>query len=195
MKRLMIVLGVLLVFSVSALAQMEGQKGEMGKGMMEQKSQMTEQKGMMEKCQIMMKQDMMQMMMDMMNMQEKMMMAPNADEKKQMMKDMSQMKEKMQKIMSMHMGAMMRQSVYDLQAKLKCAEQWLKKAIDLHEIHIKDPKTATEASQMEMMEQMENAYKCITTGLETTETPAKVHEGEKTKREDFPKTEQHKHSH
>ncbi len=184
MKKLMIALLILFVFNASAYAQMGmmgGQQGHMGHGMMMGQGAMM--------------QDMMQMMMDMMNMQEKMMMGAKDTEKKQMMKDMSQMKEKMQKMMSMHMGAMMRQSVYDLQAKLKCAEQWLKKAIDLHEIHIKDPKTATEASQMEMMEQMENAYKCITTGLETTETPAKVHEGEKTKREDSPKTEQHEHSH
>jgi len=222
MKRLAIVFAVLFVFSVSAYAQMgEGmkpeQKGQMGQGMMggERKMPMIpmceqmmkqrmgegQQMPMMQMCQQMMMghsimmQDMMQMMLDVMNMQEKMMMAPKADEKKQMMKDMAQMKEKMQQIMFMHMGAMMRQSVDDLQAKLKCAEQWLKKAIDLHEVHIKDPKTATEASQMEMMEQMENAYKCITTGLETTETPVKVHEGEKTKREDSPKTEQHEHSH
>jgi len=180
MRRLIIVLTILFVFNASAYAQMGmmgGQQGHMGHGMMMGQGAMM--------------QDMMQMMMDMMNMQEKMMMAPKADEKKQMMKNMAQMKEKMQQMMSMHMIMMMRQA----SDKMKCAEQWLKKAIDLHEIHIKDPKTATEASQMEMMEQMGNAYKCITTGLETTETPAKVHEGEKTKREDSPKTEQHEHLH
>ncbi|MFN3480935.1 MAG: hypothetical protein ACK415_11200 [Thermodesulfovibrionales bacterium] len=62
-------------------------------------------------------------------------------------------------------------------------EEWLKKAIDLHDVHIKDPKTATEASQMEMMEQMKKAYECITgTGPEMGKTqgdePAK---GEKKK--------------
>jgi hypothetical protein len=189
MKKALFALLILFVFSVSAYAHMdmmESQQGQKGDGMtgdaqcMHMMRQMTGQSGMME--------SMMQTMMDMMNMQEKMMMGPKADEKKQMMKDMSGMKEKMQNMMSMHMGIMMRHD-------LKCAEQWLKKAIDLHEIHIKDPKTATEASQMEMMEQMKNAYECITTGLETTETPAAVREGEKTKNEDSPETEQHKHSH
>lgn len=61
------------------------------------------------------------------------------------------------------MGMMdMKMGTNDCQAKLKCAEVWLKKAIDLHEMHIKDPKTATEASQMEMMDQMKKAYECIT---------------------------------
>ncbi len=183
MKNLMIALLILFVFSVPAYAHMGmmGKPGHMGQGMMMGQGAMM--------------QHMMQMMMDMMNMQEKMMMGPKADEKKQMMEDMYQMKEKMQNMMSRHMGAMMRQSVYDLQDKLECAEQWLKKAIDLHEIHIKNPKTATEASQMEMMEQMRNAYECITTGLETTEPPAKKQEGGSDKNEDSPKTEQHEHSH
>jgi transketolase len=124
-------------------------------------------KQMMEKCQPMMKQmmadkkDMMQMMMDMMNMQEKMIKGPKAAEKKQTMKNIAQMKEKMQKMMSMPMD-MMRMD--DSQSKLKCAEPWLKKAIDLHEIHLKDPNTATEASQMEMMDQMKKAYGCIAGG-------------------------------
>ena len=51
----------------------------------------------------------------------------------------------MDKMMSKRMGMM---SVMHTQAKVKCAEEWLKKAIDLHEVHIKDPRTATEASQM-----------------------------------------------
>jgi hypothetical protein len=124
-------------------------------------------KQMMEKCKPMMKKmmdekmEMMQMMMDMMTMQEKMMKGPKAAEKKQMMKDMAQMKEKMQKKMSMPMDM---KCMDDPQAKLACAEQWLKKAIDLHEVHMKDPKTATEASQMEMMDQMKKAYDCITGG-------------------------------
>lgn len=220
MKRLAIVFAVLFVFSGSAYAQMGGmmpgpkgemkQQGMIGEGKMPMmpmcQEMMKQQMGegqqmpmmqMMPMCQQMMgnsamMQDMMQMMVDMMQIQKKMMKGVKPAEKKEMMMEMDKMHEKMDKMMSKRMGMM---SGIHTQVKVKCAEEWLKKAIDLHEVHIKDPETATEASQMEMMEQMENAYKCITTGLETTETPVKVHEGEKTKREDSPKTEQHEHSH
>ena len=47
-----------------------------------------------------------------------------------MMKDMAQMKEKMQKMMSMPMNM---KGMDDSQSKLKCAEQWLKKARDLND--------------------------------------------------------------
>jgi hypothetical protein len=71
------------------------------------------------------------------------------------------------------MGGMMGQTS-DCQGRIKCAEQWLKKAIDLHEIHLKDPKTATEASQMEMMDQMKKAYDCLTGPCcKMGETPSK----------------------
>jgi len=162
MKRLMVVLVVLFIFGSTAYAQMGGgmmgeQKGEMKPcGMMMEEGTMPMMQ-MMPMC-----QQMMQMMMDMMNMQEKMMMGIKPSEKKKMMKDMAQMKEKMKSMMSMHAAGM-----DDSQKKLKCAEEWLKKAIDLHEIHIKDPKTATDASQHEMMDQMKKAYECIKgTGLE-----------------------------
>lgn len=193
MKRWLLVLGILFAFSLSAYAQMgSGMSGSTRTEMGEQKSD-TKQHGMMdegmmkqmmpmmEKCQMMMKQmmgegmmkqDMMQMMMDMMNMQESMMKGMKPEEKKKLMKDMGQMKEKMQKMMSMHMGMMT--GTDDPQAKLKCAETWLRKAIDLHEVHIKDPRTATEASQMEMMEQMKKAYGCIAeTGSEIKSAPPK----------------------
>ena len=63
---------------------------------------------------------------------------------------------------------------------LICAEQWLKKAIDLHGLHIKDPKTATEASQMEMMDQMKKAYGCIAEkSSESESAPQKDPAGEK----------------
>lgn len=179
MKRLMIVLAVLLVFSIPAYAQMGGGMPAEQKGEAKQQGMMMDE-GMMKSMMGdgMMMQGMMQMMMDMMNVQEKMMMGVKPDEKKQMMKALAQMKEKMQKMMSMGMMGM-----DNSQAKLKCAEQWLKKAIDLHEIHIKDPKTATEASQMEMMEQMKKAYGCISgTGAETGGTQSKKPaEGEKKK--------------
>ena len=69
------------------------------------------------------------------------------------------MKDMMQQMMSMH-GDMA--GMGDAQARLACAEQWLKKAIDLHAVHLKDPATATAASQMEMMDQMKKAYDCLT---------------------------------
>ena len=146
-------------------------------------------KQMMEKCRLMMKQmmgdemmkQMMPIMMEMMNMQEKMMKGPKAIEKKQMMKDMAQMKEKMQKMMSMHMGMM---GMDDPQSKLKCAEQWLKKAIDLHELHMKDPKITTEASQMELMDQMKKAYDCIRkTGAEKSEASKEEPSAKETKKD------------
>ena len=87
----------------------------------------------------------------------------------------------------MPMGMMTGDS--DAQAKLSCAEQWLKKAIDLHELHIKDPRTATEASQMEMMDQMKKAYGCIAaTGTDMSGTQSKEVEGKEPK-----KAEPHKH--
>jgi tetratricopeptide (TPR) repeat protein len=48
------------------------------------------------------------------------------------------------------------------EAKLECASFWLKKAIEMHELHLTDPKAAAnESSQMEMMNQMMRAYACI----------------------------------
>ncbi len=183
MKRLVIVLVSLLAFSISAYAQMnEGMKPEQ-QGQMGSEGQMP----MMQMCQEMMKQkmgegqmpmcpmcmqmmeghkEMMQMMMEMMQIQKKMMKAMKLAGKKEMMMEMDKMikkmkgmMEKMNNMMSMPMGMMGGMSA---EAKMKCAEEWLKKAIELHEVHIKDPKTATEASQMEMMEQMKKAYECIT---------------------------------
>jgi len=107
--------------------------------------------------------EMMQMMMEMMQMQKKMIKGMKILEKREMMMEMDRMMEKMDKMMSMPMGMMGGMPPH---AKMKCAEEWLKKAIDLHEMHIKDPKTATEASQMEMMKQMKKAYECITKGTQ-----------------------------
>ena len=47
------------------------------------------------------------------------------------------------------------------QTRLDCAQFWLEQAIELHEIHLKDPSTATNESQLEMMDQMMQAYECI----------------------------------
>ncbi len=184
MKRLAIVFAVLFVFSVSAYAQMgEGMKPEQKGQQMPMCEQMMKQK-MGEGQQMPMMQDMMQIMQDMMQMQERMLKEMKAEKK--MMNDMAQMKEKMKKMMSKRMGMM---KGMHAQAKVKCAEEWLKKAIDLHEVHIKDPKTATEASQMEMMEQMKKAYECIISGSKIETAPSKETEGKEP-----PKSEpQHKH--
>jgi hypothetical protein len=202
MKKLVIILMMLLISAFSAHAQMDsGMKSE-PKDQNSKAMKMDEEmmKQMMEKCQPMMKQmmsdgmmkqEMMQMMMDMMSMQEKMMKGPKASEKKQMMKDMAKMKEKMQKMMSMPMGMM---GMDDPQPKLKCAALWLKKAIDLHEIHLKDPKTATEASQMEMTDQMKMAYGCITgTGSEMNGSPSKEVESKEPPKAEPSRTAPHKH--
>ncbi len=95
-------------------------------------------------------------------------------------------------------GEMKRQGMMmgmgDSQARLKCAEGWLKKAIDLHELHIKDPKTATEASQMEMMDQMKKAYGCIAeTGSDMNGAQSKELESKEPKKEEPSKTDPHKH--
>ncbi len=200
MKKLIIILLFLFVFSIPAYAQMGmmgGKQGQMGQGMIMGEGQQTPMMNcpMMQQMpgQGMMMQNMMQMMMDMMNMQEKMMMGAKPAEKKKMMKDMAQMKEKMQNMMSMRSG-MMGQPSDVCPCKLNCAEQWLKKAIDLHEVHIKDPKTATEASQLEMMDQMKKAYECITeTRCGMGESPSKESESKETKKEKTPKGDEHGH--
>lgn len=207
MKRLIIGVVILFVCSIPAYAEMGSQQGQMGQGMMTGEGQqmpmmncpMMQQMPMMQRMgQCMMMQDMMQMLMDTMNMQEKMMMGVKAAEKKKMMKDLTQMKEKMQKMMSMckgmMMGGMMVQPSDDSQCRLTCAEQWLKKAIDLHEIHIKDPKTATEASQMEMMDQMKKAYECISGArCGMSETPSKEPESKETEKGKTSKGDAHGH--
>src|SRR4030042_4737883 len=205
MKKLIIGLVILIGLSIPAYAQMEmmgGQQSQMGQGQMGQSQQMPMMQcpmmqqmpgqGMMQGGQQMpmmqmmgqgMMQDMMQMMMNMMDMQEKMMMGAKPAEKKKMMKDMAQMKEKMQKMMSMCKGMMagMAGRASNPQCRMSCAEQWLKKAIDLPEINIKDPKTATEASTMEMMEQMKKAYECLKGApCGMTETPSKESESKET---------------
>jgi hypothetical protein len=96
--------------------------------------------------------------------------------------------------MGMMAGGMMGQPSEVPQCRLTCAEQWLKKAIDLHEIHIKDPKTATEASQMEMMDQMKKAYDCIAgTSCGVSGTTLKEPESKDTEKSEPSKTELHKH--
>lgn len=50
----------------------------------------------------------------------------------------------------------------NLKSKIDCAIPWLEKAITLHELHMKDPTTTTEQSQMELMDQIKKAYECLT---------------------------------
>jgi hypothetical protein len=55
----------------------------------------------------------------------------------------------------------MDQNASAAQARLDCAQFWLKQAIELHKIHLKNPSTATNESQLKMMYQMMRAYECI----------------------------------
>lgn len=56
---------------------------------------------------------------------------------------------------------LMDQNISTVQARLKCADLWLEKAIELHELHMEDPSTATNESQMELMDYMMHAHECI----------------------------------
>ncbi len=49
----------------------------------------------------------------------------------------------------------------DAGQRLACAEEWLKQAIELHALHMKDPKTTTDESQKELMRQIKKAYECV----------------------------------
>lgn len=55
----------------------------------------------------------------------------------------------------------MDQNISSMQARLNCAQFWLEQAIEMHEMHLEDPSTATNESQLEMMDQMMRAYECI----------------------------------
>ena len=110
---------------------------------------------------------------------------------KQMMDDGMMKQGMMQMMMSMPMDM---KGMDDSQSKLKCAEQWLKKAIDLHELHMKDPTTTTDASQMELMDQIKKAYDCITgTGPGMSGTQSKDIEGKEPKQAEPSKVDPHKH--
>ena len=108
MRRLMIVLAFLLVFSISANAQMAEQKGSMGQGTMD-----------------------------------------------------------------------------NSQARLKCDEQWLKKVIALYELHTKDLKATTKASQIGLLEQLLKTYECIYACI--TRAAPEAEKPEEIKKEEPPK--------
>lgn len=71
-----------------------------------------------------------------------------------MMQQMQGMMQQMQGMMGMMQP--------DWQSKINCAVSWLEKAIALHELHMKDPTTTTEPSQMELMDQIKKAHECLT---------------------------------
>ncbi len=50
----------------------------------------------------------------------------------------------------------------EVQARLDCAEYWLKKATELHELHLRDASTTTNESQIELMDQITKALECVT---------------------------------
>lgn len=57
--------------------------------------------------------------------------------------------------------AEMDQNVSLFQSRLNCTDFWLEKAIELHELHMEDPSTATNESQMELMDCMIHAHECM----------------------------------
>ena len=54
------------------------------------------------------------------------------------------------------------QAASTVQAKLDCALPWLEKAMELHDLHLKDPTTTTDESQLELMDQIMKANECVT---------------------------------
>jgi hypothetical protein len=44
--------------------------------------------------------------------------------------------------------------------QMQCADDWMKKAIALHQKHMDDPSAKTDASQKELLRQMRAAYNC-----------------------------------
>lgn len=63
----------------------------------------------------------------------------------------------------------MKQNDSSAQVRLDCARFWLEKAMELHELHLKDPTTTTNESQIELMNQITRAYECITGESVTSE--------------------------
>jgi hypothetical protein len=186
MKRLIIISIVLLVFSVSAHAGMdmaEDRQSGMEKGMTGKEQQMF----MMHHCMTMMGQmmEMQEVMGKLINVQEKILRGTTPAEKKKMIREMEEMKRH-------HMMRKMMGHPEQTQIIRKCAAQWLKKALDLHELHMKDPKTATEASQRELMEQIKRAYDCITApGCKMMKTLPEELESKETKTEKPPEADLH----
>jgi len=61
------------------------------------------------------------------------------------------------------MPCLMVQNASISQAGPECARFWLQKAIMLHDLHMRDPiVAANESSKIELLNQMNRAYECIT---------------------------------
>lgn len=56
----------------------------------------------------------------------------------------------------------MDQNASSAQARLDCTRFWLEKAMELHELHLKDATTTTNESQIELMNRITRAYECVT---------------------------------
>jgi hypothetical protein len=54
------------------------------------------------------------------------------------------------------------QNASSAQTRLDCARFWLEKAMGLHELHLRDATTTTNESQIELMDQITNAFECVT---------------------------------
>src|SRR4030067_625313 len=91
---------------------------------------------------------------------------------------------------------MMKQMMEKCQPMMKkmMGDGMIKKAIDLHELHMKAPTTTTDASQMELMDQIKKAHGCIAgTGPDMSGTQSKEVEGKEPKKAEPSKNDPHKH--
>ena len=48
------------------------------------------------------------------------------------------------------------------QARLDCARPWAERAMQLHDLHLRDPSTTTDESQRELMDYIMNTRACLT---------------------------------
>lgn len=53
---------------------------------------------------------------------------------------------------------------WSTQANMECADYHMEEAMKIHNMHLKNPNTSTEESNMEMMEHMVESYACLTGG-------------------------------
>ncbi|MCU0637511.1 MAG: hypothetical protein MUE87_02660 [Methanothrix sp.] len=54
------------------------------------------------------------------------------------------------------------QNASSTQTRLDCARFWLEKAMELHDLHLRDSSTTTNDSQIELMDQITKAFECVT---------------------------------
>jgi hypothetical protein len=53
------------------------------------------------------------------------------------------------------------ENISDARTRLECAQFWLEKAMELQDMHIRDPSTATDDSQIELRDRITRAYECV----------------------------------